>query len=62
MLRKKSFYKNIKNEFLFLKYFHRYMGAGFSVGEGVMMICQVEAAMCSDGMKLMIFQIRKYLY
>ena len=38
------------------------MGAGFSVGEGVMMICQVEAAMSSDGMKLMVFQIREYLY
>lgn len=38
------------------------MGAGFSIGEGVMMICQVEAAMCSDGMKLMVFQIREYLY
>ena len=38
------------------------MGTGFCIGEGVMMICQVEAAMCSDGMKLMVFQIREYLY
>ena len=38
-----------------IKYLHRDMGAGFSVGEGVMMICQIEAAMCRDGMKLMIF-------
>jgi hypothetical protein len=38
------------------------MSASLSVGEGMMMISQVEATVCCDGMKLMIFQIRKDFY
>ena len=37
------------------------MSASLSVGEGMMMIGQVESAMRSDGMKLVILQIRKHL-
>ena len=37
------------------------MSASLCVGEGMMMIRQVEAAMGSDGMKLMILQIREHL-
>jgi hypothetical protein len=38
------------------------MSASLSVGKGVMMIGQIEATVCCDGMKLMIFQIRKDFY
>ena len=37
------------------------MSASLCVCKGVMMICQVEAAMGSDGMQLMILQIREHL-
>lgn len=37
------------------------MGAGFGVGEGVVMIGQIEAAMCRDGVQLMVLQIGKDL-
>ena len=37
------------------------MSASLSVGEGVMMIGQVESAMRSDSMKLVILQIREHL-
>ena len=38
------------------------MSASLSICKGVMMIRQVEATVCSDGMKLMILQIGKHLY
>ena len=37
------------------------MSTGLCVCKGVMMIRQVEAAVCSDGMQLMILQIREHL-
>lgn len=40
---------------------HRDVGAGFGVGEGVVMIGQIEAAMCRDGVQLMVLQIGKDL-
>ena len=47
------------HQLLTIKNFHCDMSASLSVGESMMMIGQIEATVCSDGMKLMIFQIRK---
>ena len=50
------------HQLLTIKNFHCDMSASLSVGESMMMIGQIEATVCSDGMKLMIFQIRKDFY
>ena len=47
------------HQLLTIKNFHCDMSASLSVGEGVMMIGQIESTVCSDSMKLVIFQIRK---
>lgn len=47
--------------YIISKNLHRDMSAGYCIGESVMMILQVETAMSSHCMQLMIFQIRKDL-